>query len=324
MYEKMLYEQYKSYSYEELKEITVANGYTEKAEQIARQLLSERKAEPEENMETQKRFLTSQDVLENSDSGMITKQINQMLYDEYKTYSQEELKEITYANGYTEEAEQIARQLLGENVMESKEDTDASDEELKKHEKDVVYCINCGAECQEGARFCMECGFKIINKEQMESESTRDNDVAINPDHKKLGKWLSFVVVFLIVIGVSLAMLTNFRHDLSGMYQTTEFFPFNQIEFDKGGNFTAVYYNGSYTETYDGKYRKKYNGEYICRFTGGSSSGGNPISNFNADNMDTYCEFGMKKVDENTLEVWIIPKVSYYAWNGVTVFFYKQ
>lgn len=199
MYEKMLYDQYQSYSYEELKEITVANGYTEKAEQIARQLLSERKVETEESMGMQKDSSTSQDELQNSDSGMTVEQINQMLYDEYKTYTYEELEEITYANGYTEEAEQIAKQLLGKDVMECKEDTDTSDEEIKRHENDAVYCINCGAKCPEGARFCMKCGFKVVKKEQVERERTIDTGTTVNSDYTKLGGWLAFCAYSLLV-----------------------------------------------------------------------------------------------------------------------------
>lgn len=103
MYEEMLLDKYRTYSCEELQEITVAKGYTEEAEQIARQILSEKEAE-------------------DSDSDMTTEQLNEMLYDEYKTYSYEELQEITFANGYTKEAEQIARQLLGEDTTEYRED----------------------------------------------------------------------------------------------------------------------------------------------------------------------------------------------------------
>lgn len=143
--------------------------------------------------------MTPQDELQNSDSVMTTEQINKMLYDEYKTYSQEELEQITYANGYTKEAEQIALQLLGKDVMECKEDTDAADQEFNKHEKDVVYCINCGAECPEEARFCMNCGFKLVKREQVERERTRDAGGATNPDYKKLGGWLAFVAYGLLV-----------------------------------------------------------------------------------------------------------------------------
>lgn len=200
MYEEILLDRYIAYSNEELKEVKVSNGYTEEAERIALQILSERKVKSKENIETQVEALTLQD--KNSDLDMTTEQINKMLYDEYKTYSQEELKEITYANGYTEEAEQIARQLLGMDVMESKEDTDASDYELEGYEKDVVYCINCGAECPEEAKFCMKCGFKLVKREQVERERTKDVGVTINPNYRKLGGWLGFWTYGLLVAGV--------------------------------------------------------------------------------------------------------------------------
>lgn len=138
MYEEILLDRYKTFSNEELKEIKVSNGYTEAAERIALQLLSERKVESEENMGTHKGTLTSQDVLQNSDSVMTTEQINKMLYDEYKTYTHEELEEITYANGYTEEAEQIASQLLGKNIMESGEMMDNSYFILSSSNEDFI------------------------------------------------------------------------------------------------------------------------------------------------------------------------------------------
>ncbi len=45
----------------------------------------------------------------------------EVLFNQYKLYSDEELKEITVANGYTEEAEQIARRILGGDRGEYKE-----------------------------------------------------------------------------------------------------------------------------------------------------------------------------------------------------------
>lgn len=130
------------------------------------------------------------------------------LYEKYKTYSDKELKKITCANGYTGAAEQIALQLL----LEYKEDTDTS-----KHEKDVVYCINCGAKCPGEAKFCMKCGFKVVKKEQVEREYMRNADVAINPAYKKLGGWLAFfayghlVAGVLIVIGAVMVISMNIK-----------------------------------------------------------------------------------------------------------------
>lgn len=142
------------------------------------------------------------------------------------------------------------------------------------------------------------------------------------PDTASIAVVGLYLAVFVVIVG-SISVFLSGKHDLSGMYQTADFFPFSQIEFDKSGHFTAVYYNGGYTETYNGKYKKQYNGEYICRFAGGSSSGGNPVMELEAENIGEQCEVGVKKVNENTLEVWIIPKIGYWAWNGKFVYFYK-
>lgn len=115
MYDEILLDRYKTYTNEELEKIKIANDYTEEAERIALFLLRERKAELEEKMEIQGDILTLQD--ENTDLEMTAEEINKKLYDEYKTYTLEELEEITYANGYTKEAEQIATQILEEKNL---------------------------------------------------------------------------------------------------------------------------------------------------------------------------------------------------------------
>lgn len=56
----------------------------------------------------------------------------EMLFNQYKLYSGEELKEITVANGYTEEAEQVARQILGGDRTEYKEYIKQQEEKRKK------------------------------------------------------------------------------------------------------------------------------------------------------------------------------------------------
>lgn len=55
------------------------------------------------------------------------------LFNRYKLYSGKELKEITVANGYTEEAEQVARQILGGDRTEYKE---YIKQQEKKHKKE--------------------------------------------------------------------------------------------------------------------------------------------------------------------------------------------
>ena len=56
----------------------------------------------------------------------------EVLFNRYKLYSDEELKEITVANGYTEEAEQIARQIIGGDRGEYKEYIKQQEEQQKE------------------------------------------------------------------------------------------------------------------------------------------------------------------------------------------------
>lgn len=48
-----------------------------------------------------------------------------------------------------------------------------------------------------------------------------------------------YLAVFVVIVG-SFSVCLSGKHDLSGMYQTADFFFFSQIEFDKSGHFTAV------------------------------------------------------------------------------------
>lgn len=63
----------------------------------------------------------------------------EMLFDRYKFYSDEELQEITVANGYTEDAEQVARQILGGDRAEYKEYIKQQEE---KHQKEYYNMSN--------------------------------------------------------------------------------------------------------------------------------------------------------------------------------------
>lgn len=59
------------------------------------------------------------------------------LFNRYKLSSDEELKEITVANGYTEEAEQVARQILEGDRTEYKEYIKQKEENRQKDESNV-------------------------------------------------------------------------------------------------------------------------------------------------------------------------------------------
>lgn len=190
-----------------------------------------------------------------------------------------------------------------------------------------MYCNNCGKNLPDGAKFCSGCGKPLFSQTQSNNyvdkatwkRFLRKTDIIIRHLGVKKSAALLSVAVFTIAI---LVVWTGGKYDLSGTYQATEFFPFNQFTFDESGHFSAVYYDGSYSETYTGKYQKQ-GDEYICLFSDGSSSSGTPVLNFEASSMSEQCEVTIKKVNESTLEIWIVPKIGYWAWGGKSVYFYK-
>lgn len=63
--------------------------------------------------------------------------IREDLFNRYKLSSDEELKEITVANGYTEEAEQVAQQILNGDRTEYKEYIKQQEEKQKEENSKV-------------------------------------------------------------------------------------------------------------------------------------------------------------------------------------------
>ncbi len=59
----------------------------------------------------------------------------EVLFNRYKLYSDEELKEISVANGYTEEAEQMAQQILSGDRGEYKEYIKQQEEQQQENDK---------------------------------------------------------------------------------------------------------------------------------------------------------------------------------------------
>lgn len=192
-----------------------------------------------------------------------------------------------------------------------------------------MYCNHCGKSLPDDARFCADCGRPVFSpvKNGNDAAKTDTGWKRYLGQGKDIGQFLApkkLIAVFVIIMAVIIGVWIVGKGDLSGTYRTTDFFPISQIGFDNSGHFSAVYCDGGYTETYEGKYQKHYNGQYSCRFTGGTSSSGNPVMEFVADNMDEQCELAARKVNEYTLEVWIVPKIGYWAWNGTRVYFYKD
>lgn len=131
-----------------------------------------------------------------------------------------------------------------------------------------------------------------------------------------LGAYACIIVVVVIVCAAALGG----GHDLSGTYCTDSFFPVSSITFRSDGTFTAY----DSTGVLYGKYRK--NGqEYSLRFTGGDAGGGNAVTEFLQENSDTLYELSAEKGEsDKVLYVSVVPKVSYWAWYGKVVTFYKQ
>lgn len=206
-----------------------------------------------------------------------------------------------------------------------------------------MYCRHCGRELPKTAGFCAYCGRPTIGSDQRATRSIfkiswngvleRSNRIAGRFVPVRLARRFTAIppvafigiygaVLLIVVIAVS-GITGSISHDLFGTYSTREFFPVNTITFQRNGSFTAVSYAG-YTETYQGKYSKKFSGEYTLCFTGGSASGGSPVTQYEASTVGEQSELAVEKVNDSTLKVSVIPKISYHAWDGTTVYFYKN
>lgn len=207
-----------------------------------------------------------------------------------------------------------------------------------------MYCRHCGRELPNGARFCSGCGKPVGGSEKYSSahEEKRTASDSLLEQCNQLAEHLipvrllkrfpsvmpvMFVGLFAVALVIVVASVSivggRFVHDLSGTYRASEFFPVDVITFQTDGSFTAVSKAG-YTETYQGKYSKNSKGEYTLRFTEGSVDGGSPVTKYEVSTIGQQYELIVEKVSESTLKVQVAPKMSYYAWNGTTVYFYKN
>lgn len=207
-----------------------------------------------------------------------------------------------------------------------------------------MYCRHCGHKLPDTAGFCGYCGKPIGKVGRSGERSTNKNATSGNLLEKANAIAARFVprrltrkfptimpVVFVGIYATTLLIAATMiigitgtvGHDLSGTYATNEFFPVNTITFQTNGSFTAISYAG-YTETYQGKYSKGISGKYTLRFTGGSASGGSPVTQYEADTIGQQYELVLEKVNESTLKVQVVSKIGYYAWDNKAVYFYKR
>lgn len=166
-------------------------------------------------------------------------------------------------------------------------------------------CERCGCYNPDRARFCECCGQTFTNQ---------------GIDLKKMG---IFAVAVVIVIAIAGNALGLFGHGFTGVYQTYDYFLVDEITFEKNGRFSAVSQISGYTETYQGRYKKTSDGAYTFTFTDGTADSGNPVLDYEASNIGDQYELSVKEIDESTLEVKVVSKMGYLAWEGTTVYFYK-
>lgn len=132
--------------------------------------------------------------------------------------------------------------------------------------------------------------------------------------------WILWGIAFVIMVAV---LTFTLSHDLSGSYQTNEFFFITRITFFKDGKVTAQnVISDDLTETYQGTYRKRLDGTYLIEFTDGTSSSQNPVLKAEASHAAKQCNLAVKKIDEQTIEIEVIPEGELYAWFGKTAYFY--
>ncbi len=183
-----------------------------------------------------------------------------------------------------------------------------------------MFCANCGKEIPDGAWFCPYCGEKAGNSVTEVSNIARS--VSHNDTWKKINNICSafvpngisvafpmvapvaivgaYIVCFVVIITITISILGG-KHDLEGTYYTYDFFPVSYLTFDKDGTFDSSEGEGKYSG--HGK-------EYTLRYENWM--------------LDTQYEIGVSKVDDYTLEVYIIPKGNYLAWLDTEVYFYKN
>ncbi|MCM1046725.1 MAG: hypothetical protein NC417_14570 [Candidatus Gastranaerophilales bacterium] len=118
------------------------------------------------------------------------------------------------------------------------------------------------------------------------------------------GKKKIWVLLGIIAFVILSAVLTfKFSHDLSGSYQTNEFFLVTRITFFRDGKVTAQnIISSDLTETYQGIYRKRLDGTYLIEFTDGTSSSGNPVLGADASHTAEQCNLVVSTVLGSLLE----------------------
>lgn len=191
-----------------------------------------------------------------------------------------------------------------------------------------MYCSSCGKEIRQGAKYCPGCGAPITGRGKKGGTALGKADryasrivpraLLLKFPHVSPLVFVAGYAVLAILVLAAIVGLERGRHDLSGTYYTSEFFPVASIVFREDGTFTA--YNEY--EVLQGKYSRK-GSRYSLQFTGGKSTSGNPVSNYEAASAGSQYALEAEKISDRQLRIYVIPKISYWAWSGKYADFYS-
>lgn len=211
-----------------------------------------------------------------------------------------------------------------------------------------MFCVKCGAKLEDGANFCTRCGARCGNgaasgklPETMASEGTEGGVAPIGtmqtPGNfeatsplRFLSKLIGAVVVILLLY---LWLRILLYYNLSGRYETYDYFPVEAIEFVENGSFTAEVSEAHVI----GKYKKQSIGSktYTLTVTDYESvedyenddDGVNPVLVVQAYEFIRNYEMIAEENGEGVLEIVLIPKpghIDYASWTGTVAIFNKN
>ena len=170
-----------------------------------------------------------------------------------------------------------------------------------------MFCTNCGRELAPGDRFCTGCGM-AVHSVHKPTPAAASHGAA---KWENAAQWMK-------------------HHESSAARfvpkQLAVRFPHVSAYVFLGAYACIIVVFTAYDSTgvLYGKYSKN-GGAYTLRFTGGDAGGGNAVTGFLQENADTFYELSAEKGgSDHVLYVSVVPKVSYWAWSGKVVTFYKQ
>ncbi|MBR5970507.1 MAG: zinc ribbon domain-containing protein [Lachnospiraceae bacterium] len=174
-----------------------------------------------------------------------------------------------------------------------------------------MFCTNCGKQVRGDAAFCTSCGMRVYG-ERNPSKGFTFGTVVISA---KAAAVIAASVIGVVLLTASVFAFLGKKYDLSGTYYTQDYFVFDSITFWKDGK---VQVNGGLaTSGVVGRYKKDETGYYITLSdTADGTFGGGRATLMLAD-------YSVVVIDENTIEVEVIPISALYAWMFTKVKFVR-